>query len=66
LLIKKLTLADDVEWTIECNPESFSAEKAELWQSMGVTRLTFGVQSLNDKNCGFWAGRIPPNRRFWQ
>jgi oxygen-independent coproporphyrinogen-3 oxidase len=49
LLIKKLTLADDVEWTIECNPESFSAEKAELWQSMGVTRLTFGVQSLNDK-----------------
>jgi oxygen-independent coproporphyrinogen-3 oxidase len=47
-LIKQLKLAEDVEWTIECNPESFSAEKAELWHSMGVTRLTFGVQSLND------------------
>jgi oxygen-independent coproporphyrinogen-3 oxidase len=47
-LIKQLNLADDVEWTIECNPESFSEEKAEQWHSMGVTRLTFGVQSLND------------------
>jgi oxygen-independent coproporphyrinogen III oxidase len=47
-LIKQLNLADDIEWTIECNPESFSTEKAELWHSMGVTRLTFGIQSLND------------------
>jgi oxygen-independent coproporphyrinogen III oxidase len=47
-LIKQLNLSDDVEWTIECNPESFSTEKAELWHSMGVTRLTFGIQSLND------------------
>jgi oxygen-independent coproporphyrinogen-3 oxidase len=47
-LIKQLNLADDVEWTIECNPESFSEEKAELWHYMGVTRLTFGIQSLND------------------
>jgi oxygen-independent coproporphyrinogen III oxidase len=47
-LIKQLKLAEDIEWTIECNPESFSMEKAELWHSMGVTRLTFGIQSLND------------------
>lgn len=47
-LIKQLNLADDIEWTIECNPESFTAQKAELWHSIGVTRLTFGIQSLND------------------
>jgi oxygen-independent coproporphyrinogen-3 oxidase len=47
-LIDNLTLASDLEWTIECNPESFTEEKALLWHSMGVTRLTIGIQSLND------------------
>jgi len=41
-------LPPDVEWTIECNPDSFTEEKAGLWLSMGVTRLTFGVQSFNN------------------
>jgi oxygen-independent coproporphyrinogen-3 oxidase len=49
LLIKTLRLSSDVEWTIECNPDSFTEEKAALWLSMGVTRLTFGVQSLIDR-----------------
>jgi oxygen-independent coproporphyrinogen-3 oxidase len=49
LLMKSLRLSPDVEWTIECNPDSFTQEKAALWISMGVTRLTFGVQSLDDR-----------------
>ena len=48
-LMKHLNLADDVEWTIECNPDSFTEEKADFWRSIGVTRLTFGIQSLNDE-----------------
>jgi oxygen-independent coproporphyrinogen III oxidase len=47
-LIDNLTVAPDLEWTVECNPDSFTEEKAALWHSMGVTRLTIGVQSLDD------------------
>jgi oxygen-independent coproporphyrinogen III oxidase len=47
-LIDNLTVAPDLEWTVECNPDSFTEEKALLWHSMGVTRLTIGIQSLND------------------
>jgi oxygen-independent coproporphyrinogen III oxidase len=48
-LIKRLLLTDGCEWTIECNPDSFSVEKATFWKSCGVTRLTFGVQSFNER-----------------
>jgi oxygen-independent coproporphyrinogen-3 oxidase len=46
---KTVRLGDGFEWTVECNPESFSAEKARCWHDMGVTRLTFGIQSLEDR-----------------
>ena len=42
------TLTPDYEWTVECNPESFTREKATVLREGGVTRLTFGFQSLND------------------
>jgi len=41
-------LNKDCEWTVECNPESFSVEKAKMYLSCGVTRLSFGIQSLNE------------------
>lgn len=41
------TLTDDCEWTIECNPESFSESKAGGWLNTGVNRLSMGVQSLD-------------------
>src|SRR6266498_818648 len=37
------------EWTIECNPATVSLEKARLWRSFGVNRVSMGVQSLNDE-----------------
>jgi oxygen-independent coproporphyrinogen-3 oxidase len=43
------------EWSVECNPDSFTIEKARMYADSGVTRLTFGVQSLNPKElsiCG--------------
>jgi oxygen-independent coproporphyrinogen III oxidase len=52
LLTKTLSRSADCEWSIECNPDSFTEEKAMLWHSMGVTRLTFGIQSLDDRELG--------------
>jgi oxygen-independent coproporphyrinogen-3 oxidase len=37
------------EWTVECNPESWSAAKAELWLASGINRISLGVQSLDDR-----------------
>ncbi len=42
-------LVPGYEWTVECNPESFTREKAAALLEGGVTRLTFGFQSLNDR-----------------
>lgn len=36
------------EFTIECNPESLTAEKLDVMRSAGVTRLSLGFQTLND------------------
>lgn len=48
-LFLKLPLADKVEWTIECNPDSFDHKKALLWRALGVNRLSLGIQSLHDR-----------------
>jgi oxygen-independent coproporphyrinogen-3 oxidase len=37
------------EWTIEANPGSVSARKAALLRELGVTRISLGVQSWDDK-----------------
>lgn len=37
------------EWTIECNPEDMSEEWLRGIKSLGVSRLSIGVQSLNDE-----------------
>jgi oxygen-independent coproporphyrinogen-3 oxidase len=50
------------EWSIECNPESFSIDKAKAYSKSGVTRLTFGVQSLNDRELSV-CGRIHKSER---
>jgi len=50
------------EWSIECNPESFDIDKAQTYSKSGVTRLTFGIQSLNDKELSV-CGRIHNSAR---
>jgi len=47
--IKEL-LPNPEEFTFEANPESITREKLELLQQAGVTRLSMGVQSFNDKH----------------
>lgn len=36
------------EWTVECNPASVSPEKARLLRSLGVNRVSMGVQSFDE------------------
>jgi len=36
------------EWTIECNPEDMTSDWLSAIKSLGVTRLSVGVQSLDD------------------
>ncbi len=48
-LFRPLNAANAAEWTIECNPDSFTSAKASQWLDSGVTRLSLGVQSLHDR-----------------
>jgi oxygen-independent coproporphyrinogen III oxidase len=57
MLRDSFILAPGYEWTFECNPESFIPEKASVLLDAGVTRLSFGFQSLDDRELSF-LGRI--------
>ncbi|MGH9107111.1 MAG: radical SAM family heme chaperone HemW, partial [Acidimicrobiales bacterium] len=39
-------LAAGAEVTVECNPETVTPEKLSVYRSSGVTRLSFGAQSM--------------------
>jgi oxygen-independent coproporphyrinogen-3 oxidase len=46
--LERLDLSHLEEWTMEANPGSVSARKAALLRSLGVTRLSLGVQSWDE------------------
>jgi oxygen-independent coproporphyrinogen-3 oxidase len=46
--MERLHLLTAQEWTVECNPATVSLDKAKLLRSAGVTRISMGVQSLNE------------------
>jgi oxygen-independent coproporphyrinogen III oxidase len=48
-LVRKMTFTENCEWSIECNPESLSQEKASIWLDFGVNRISIGIQSLDDR-----------------
>jgi oxygen-independent coproporphyrinogen-3 oxidase len=41
-------LAADAEVTVECNPESVTRERLARYRAAGVTRVSLGVQALDD------------------
>jgi oxygen-independent coproporphyrinogen-3 oxidase len=48
--LKKIANFDEhTEITIEVNPGTVTREKLELWQKLGINRLSIGVQSLNER-----------------
>ena len=46
--MRRLGLSGAREWTVECNPATVSADKAKLLHEGGVTRISMGVQSLDE------------------
>ena len=52
--IKSLwTVSDDFEVTAEANPSSAERAKFEAFRAAGVTRLSLGIQSLNDESLAY-------------
>src|SRR5258708_14313556 len=44
--MERLTLLGAEEFTVECNPATVSLDKAKLFRSYGINRVSMGVQSL--------------------
>lgn len=45
----KFKLLGAEEFTVECNPATVSADKAKLLRDFGVSRISMGVQSLDER-----------------
>ena len=53
ILKENFNFAPDMEFSVEANPETLSDFHIKIWKSMGVTRVSLGVQSLNDSELVF-------------
>ncbi len=47
-LFKYTSLAPNAEWTMEANPSSISLEQFRAYRSIGINRVSMGVQSLRN------------------
>ncbi|WP_448583335.1 radical SAM family heme chaperone HemW [Thermocrinis sp.] len=66
---KSLDLRGVEEITLECNPEDYKREDFEELLTLGINRLSFGVQSFLDKNLRFLGRLHSPKislRAIWQ
>src|SRR3954470_22257016 len=45
-VLRVIPLADGAEVTVECNPDTVTAELVDTYRAGGVNRLSFGVQSM--------------------
>lgn len=60
-LKENFEFAEQLEFTIECNPNSLNEEKLLCYKSHGVNRISIGVQSLDDGQLAF-IGRVHNKR----
>lgn len=44
---------ENVEITIEANPEDITKELVQGWQNLGINRVSLGVQNINEKHLQF-------------
>lgn len=49
-IFENFDVCKDVEFTIEANPNSLTEDLLKKWKSLGVCRVSLGVQSLNDES----------------
>jgi oxygen-independent coproporphyrinogen-3 oxidase len=47
-LHERFAIDDGVEFSIEANPEDVDADAIAFWRSLGVNRISVGVQSVHD------------------
>lgn len=52
-VIGQFNLSENCEITIECNIESTTLDKLKFLKDNGVSRLSFGIQSFNQKHLNF-------------
>lgn len=50
---KNFLFSNDIEITIEANPESINRAKAKFLETQGFNRVSLGVQSMNDRYLKF-------------
>jgi oxygen-independent coproporphyrinogen-3 oxidase len=46
-------IAADAEWSMECNPGTVTLDQLRAYRSLGITRLSFGVQSFHEHELRF-------------
>lgn len=46
---RNATGIDELEITLEANPDDVTLDLAEMWRDVGVNRVSLGVQSFNDE-----------------
>ncbi len=51
---KNYKLANDIEFTMECNPDDLTKQKLQELKSSGVNRLSIGIQSFYDEDLQFF------------
>ncbi|MCD4652937.1 radical SAM family heme chaperone HemW [bacterium] len=49
LLHQRFEIMKNCEITLEANPGDITNEKISVWKNLGITRISLGVQSLNDE-----------------
>lgn len=47
-IYKKSSVASNAEITLEANPDDLTPERLSAWKSMGINRLSIGVQSFHN------------------
>ena len=65
LLRDRFVFTDDCEITTEVNPESATTDKLKMFRDIGINRISFGLQSLNDKTLAK-VGRLHSAKQFLQ
>lgn len=47
--LPKISFESNYEWTMEIDPYNLDLSNIQRWMDIGVNRLSFGIQSLNNK-----------------
>lgn len=46
---KSFSFSDDIEITLEANPDDITPLKLQQWKALGINRLSVGIQSFSDE-----------------